>query len=418
MSVAEVVPLSPLPAPYPLPEGVGGWLDPAEGQKLAELATDKVVLEIGSFMGLSTICMARTAQKVHTVDWHKGDESTKLQAGEAWTLPALVMNVRRHKMEDKIVIHAGNADDILTKMLPHSFDMAFIDGAHDLESVCRDTNQALRLVKPGGLLVFHDYSTQPPVKAVADHLFPDGPLGTCESIAWYRKPEGPLLPPGPVVFVAAPGYGNYLPQTVRSLQSSVLADSKIQNWILRLEQGSLLAMTFNKLWCQALNTRQRDKLTHFAMHHSDIEAENGWLDKLLEEQQRTGADVLSVVVPIKDERGVTSTGLHTLKDSSTRRLTMKEIMELPETFDAEMAGAKEGECLAINTGLWICDFTKPWVEDVYFMIEDGIGRRDNGLFVPGTLSEDWFFSAQCAKKGLKVMATRKVKVAQDRKSVV
>src|SRR4051812_45637582 len=54
------------------PRDVDGWLTPEQGRILAELATDKVCLEIGSYQGKSTICMAQTAKHVHSVDWHQG----------------------------------------------------------------------------------------------------------------------------------------------------------------------------------------------------------------------------------------------------------------------------------------------------------------------------------------------------------
>src|SRR5258708_4656047 len=46
---------------FRFPEEVCGWLTDAEGRKLAELAADKRVLEIGSCEGRSTICMAQVA---------------------------------------------------------------------------------------------------------------------------------------------------------------------------------------------------------------------------------------------------------------------------------------------------------------------------------------------------------------------
>lgn len=37
------------------------------------------------------------------------------------------------------------------------FDVVFVDGAHDKESVREDTRRALAAVVPGGLVVFHDW---------------------------------------------------------------------------------------------------------------------------------------------------------------------------------------------------------------------------------------------------------------------
>ena len=70
-------------------------------------------------------------------------------------------------------------------------------------------------------------------------------------------------------------------------------------------QTSLLASGFNSLWCTAL----KRGVTHFAMLHADIRPDRNWLDVMLAELQRTGADLVSVVTPIKDARGLTSTGI-------------------------------------------------------------------------------------------------------------
>jgi hypothetical protein len=178
---------------------------------------------------------------------------------------------------------------------------------------------------------------------------------------------------------------------------------------LQINGGSLLALVFNRLWCQALNERKKSNLTHFAMHHADIEAPPGWLDSLLVEQQRVGADVLSVVIPIKDNRGITSTGIRDPEKGNVTRFTMKQIMEMPETFDISDTGFP-GRWLMVNTGLWVCDFTRPWVEKVCFSILDATVQADDGTFKPQTLPEDWNFSGFCAREGLKVFATRKVPV--------
>ena len=58
--------------------------------------------------------------------------------------------------------------------------------------------------------------------------------------------------------------------------------------IREYSQGSLLACNFNKLWCAALNIVHRgERLDYFAMLHDDIGAEDGWLDKLIEDMWET-----------------------------------------------------------------------------------------------------------------------------------
>jgi len=212
------------------------------------------------------------------------------------------------------------------------------------------------------------------------------------------------------VFVGVPHYGSLVPEVLRSIMT---ASTEAQVHVTT-NGASLLAHNFNILWCSALNKRAESNLTHFAMHHADILAEACWLDKLLEEMRRVEADVISVVVPIKDSRGLTSTGMQDPQTMNIRRLTMAEIMDLPVTFDAEDTRKfwedDNPRWLMVNTGLFLVDFTKPWVEESYFEIRDAIRRGEDGRFSAHVLSEDWHWSGMLARKGLRVFATRAVHV--------
>jgi hypothetical protein len=205
------------------------------------------------------------------------------------------------------------------------------------------------------------------------------------------------------VFLAVPHYDAIVPQALPGL---IQASPEGRVASLNLEGGSLLAMVFNKLWCRALNERASAGLTHFAMHHADIEAAVGWLDMLLEEQARVSADVLSCIVPIKDNRGLTSTGTRDPQTGRIRRFTLSEVFALPETFSIADTATPD-HWLMVNTGLWVCDFTRPWAQKVCFSILDGM-VCENGKHQPRALPEDWNFSGWCACSGLKVFATRKV----------
>lgn len=219
----------------------------------------------------------------------------------------------------------------------------------------------------------------------------------------------PIAPPAvPRVFIALPTYNGWF--KAQAIIGLLLASRSAQVHY-RPGFGSLLAMNFNGLWCKALNSRAEGQWTDWCMHHADISVvSEGWLDTLLQERRRVGADILSVVVPIKDDRCLTSTGV-VQPDGTIRRLTLKEVYRLPETFceaDLERAGIK-GQ-LVVNTGLWVCDFTKPWVEEACFNIGDAIRKEPDGTFRTLVLPEDWNFSHWAGRKGLKVYATRKVQV--------
>lgn len=176
---------------------------------------------------------------------------------------------------------------------------------------------------------------------------------------------------------------------------------------------SVLTVNFNNLWCEALNNRGPLKLTHFTMHHSDIAAPEWWVDTLVEEMARVGADVLSAVVPLKDDRGLTTTAVGSDPDS-IRRLTLREAHRLPETFCIDdIPGREPNRRLLINTGLWICRFTEKWVEPPTF---PGFKQLDAlrpkagfpGHFEAVGLSEDWGFSQWAWNQKLRVFATRKL----------
>lgn len=204
----------------------------------------------------------------------------------------------------------------------------------------------------------------------------------------------------PLVFLAAPSYGSIEPeQTVAVLQAGA-------DLIFSARKASLLAMNFNTLWCQALNNRHLG-FDYFAMLHADIyPLTHGWLKRMIGLLDTSGADVLSVIAPLKDDRGLTSAGWLG-QDRRITRFTMTEVMAFPETFTAESLGVID-RVLVMNTGLWICRWDQDWIEKVHFEIRDNIVKDDEGKFKAVMLPEDWGFSQQCANLGVKIALTRAI----------
>lgn len=191
-----------------------------------------------------------------------------------------------------------------------------------------------------------------------------------------------------------------------------------------VKASSLLAFAHNALLCTALNNRPQ--ISHLLINHADVVPETGYLRLMYEEMLRTDAGVVSAVIPIKDTKGLTSTALlpdvagmewtQQPRNYRRRRLTMHEVMTLPETFEACDVAQLFGEpaeraALLVNTGLMLIDVQQPWSEQIHFQINDAVYRDDKGKFVADVESEDWFFSRRLAQLGVKAVATRKVKVA-------
>jgi predicted O-methyltransferase YrrM len=127
-----------------------GWLTDAEAECLARLAAGKNVLELGAWLGRSTVTLASTAEHVVSVDWHKGDES----AGFGDTLPGYWDAVRNL---DNVTMVVGRFEFVLPLFAPR-FALTFVDGAHDHDSVVRDACLAVAVTH--GKVVFHDFNQQ------------------------------------------------------------------------------------------------------------------------------------------------------------------------------------------------------------------------------------------------------------------
>lgn len=166
----------------------------------------------------------------------------------------------------------------------------------------------------------------------------------------------------------------------------------------------------NGLWCWALNTNRKTPVTYFAMQHTDIEPEEFWLDSLIDELEARKLDVLGVVAPIKDARGVTSTAMDRSDGNTWRvhgRLTMHEIWKLPETFTSDDLGYP----LLLNTGLWVCKFKEEWARKIFFTVNDRIMvNPETGDYFAQIEPEDWFVSRLYHELGLKIGCTRKVRL--------
>jgi hypothetical protein len=219
------------------------------------------------------------------------------------------------------------------------------------------------------------------------------------------------------IFLGMPGYGDLTAGAANGLYHPTCGRLEIGGVAYRValdrvyKGGSLLAHNFNALWCGAINLdAQGPPVNYFAMLHSDVEPEEGWVDKLIEEMESRDLDMLGVVVPIKDLQGLTSIALQNPNGDSWRplcRLTMKEIMQLPETFTADDTGCE----LLLNTGCWVCRFDAEIAKQVHFTINDAIHfDEERGIYVAEVEPEDWHFSRRMNELGLKLGATRKVRI--------
>lgn len=409
---------------FKFPDDVRGWLSANEGRTLALMADGRDVLEIGSFCGKSTICMAQTARSVVCVDPFDGRATPG--EGDRNTFGEFCDNLTRFGVRGPVEVCVGTSRDEIPKLCREGrrFDFVFIDGDHELGAVREDIRQAMSVLKPGGLLAFHDYRTPTNmgvtsavnefvargavVKFVADDL------AVVEPCLASPRPESHM----PGVYLALPSYDGWMHQGAAQMGYQL---ASMRRRVIPQDGGSsLLGLTFNQHWCNALNNRKRWNLAYFAMLHADIMPECWWLDFAIDELEATGADLLSAVSPIKDDMGETSTAIDNPKNpfEPLYRVSTAQLEHLPETFSAADCGHPD-KALLVNTGCMVLRLDRPWVDEIYgngemafrFTCSDMIYRNGDGEYVPRVASEDWNLSRHLHDRKYKVLATRKVKLA-------
>lgn len=146
---------------------IEGLLVPGQEKTLYSLATrlapKSVIVEIGSFKGRSTACLALgslNSTKIYAIDTFKGNKKDFVEGvqfnGESF-YPTFIDNMKKLGVFKKIIPVIGFSSKIGLKWsVP--IDLLFIDGSHVYEDVKRDFELFYPWVKPGGSVIFHDVS--------------------------------------------------------------------------------------------------------------------------------------------------------------------------------------------------------------------------------------------------------------------
>lgn len=395
---------------------IDGWLSDREMETLYDFAakSEGPIVEIGSHRGRSTAAialgsMAGNHQPVFAIDNFSGVENADTSSPEL-----LRANLDAAGVNGLVRI-VGEPSFSAIHEIPESIGMLFVDGAHDYQTVMSDISLYSPRLRIGGRIVVHDANTENPgvLKALDETLTKDtarwNPVCRVDSaVVFERRQETPRYK----IFLAIPGQNLMYAAAI-----GLLTATRGLHDIAPKNSGNGFD-DMNTLWVDALNMAHRGEITHFAMLHSDINPSQGWIDILISEMERTGSDLVSTIVALKDWRGLTSTGIGDDADhwNAFRRFTIREIHSiLPETFTIADTPHPD-KYLLHNTGCWVADLRNPaWrtadennrlIATLSFPI--GAELMPDGTIEHRRESEDWYFSRMVASLGLKTAATRKV----------
>ena len=147
-----------------------------------KLNPDKI-FEIGTFQGRTTLNMALNTHsnaKITTLDLpSEGLSSTamEIEEGEVRYVKKDVSGERfiGHPMANKIQQVFGDSATYSFDEYKNSIDLAFIDGSHAYEYVLNDSKKVLSIMRPGGLIIWHDYTNWEGVWTALNELYKSDP---------------------------------------------------------------------------------------------------------------------------------------------------------------------------------------------------------------------------------------------------
>ena len=119
----------------------------------------KKLFEIGTFNGGTTLCMAENAGcEAHTFTLDLPSDQFDREQGPDNFTGSMVGQVFHGKQVEKQITQL-RGDSTLFDYSPYekSIDFVFVDAAHDYIHGLADSKSALRLVRPGGVIFWHDY---------------------------------------------------------------------------------------------------------------------------------------------------------------------------------------------------------------------------------------------------------------------
>lgn len=135
--------------------------------QLIKLRNPLKIFEIGTFDGRTALNMALNSSPqtaIYTLDLAPGEAAESSTGGDKKFIGKVETGFRFKGKEASKKINQLLGDSAKFDFAPYqnSMDFVFVDGSHAYEYVLKDSESALKIIKPGGIILFHDYNTSWP----------------------------------------------------------------------------------------------------------------------------------------------------------------------------------------------------------------------------------------------------------------
>lgn len=172
-----------------------GWLSRREIMFLyraARQAQGGAIVEVGSYKGRSTVCLACGSRDghrvpVHAIDPHVSSMQEDLREGSSWE--TFQRNVRQAEVEDLVVPWVCRSRDVFPRWR-EPISLLWIDGDHSYESTREEILKFTPFLQDGAVVAFHDLPLQGVQRVIAEVVVPAAHFhrfGQVDELVYCRK---------------------------------------------------------------------------------------------------------------------------------------------------------------------------------------------------------------------------------------
>jgi predicted O-methyltransferase YrrM len=132
--------------------------------QVVQFVKPQTIFEIGTFLGTTTLHLAASGKaQIYTLDLPVDSQKRRITDPELDVFP-VIPGQRFMNSDFKVRIKQIYGDSTIFDFSPWhgKMDLVFVDACHHYENVSKDSENALKMVFPKGVVIWHDYADYAP----------------------------------------------------------------------------------------------------------------------------------------------------------------------------------------------------------------------------------------------------------------